>query len=361
MSTAPDLIAYYFSGTGNSWRLAMAAVEEARRGGLQAEVWSMERGLHPEHRAAAYHGFFFPVYAFGLPPIVARFLAALPPVTEGRAFLAAALGDILPPPSWLPGYEGSAIAQAAWILGRKGYRQLADLPANAPENYVLVGNTPPPETCAAILGAGERQAQEAWRSYVAGGRVHRHRLLLWRLLTLPIYWGWRLIGRRISGKSFIADERCIGCSECARRCPTGAIVMERGRPRWRWHCENCLRCAGTCPRGAVQVSWLLLLAYLALPFVWNGDRAMKALRLDHVLPAWATWPVGLLLYAVGLVVLAVLIDNAVRFLTRFRPFRRLLAVTGYTRRFRKYLAPGFPPIAPSQGAVTASAEPLSHD
>ncbi len=88
---------------------------------------------------------------------------------------------------------------------------------------------------------------------------------------------------------------------------------------------------------------------------------MKALRLHHLLPAWATWPAAVLLYALGLVALVLLIDNAVRFLSRFLPFRRLLGISYYTRGLRKYLAPGFPPVVPSQGPVTTSAEPVSHD
>ena len=341
MPSSPDTILYYFSGTGNSWRLAERIAAEHG----SATPRSIERGLHPDHDAAQHHAFFFPVYAFGLPPIMSRFLKSLPPAEGRSAFAVVALGDIKPPPYWLPGYEGSALYQARAILRRKGYHRISDLAAHMPENYVVVGNTPSPETAAAIRAAGETQVAEGWQRHLSGGVVRTRRFLLWRLLLTPIYWSWRLAGRRLTGKSFGADDRCNACEACARRCPVGAIAMEAGRPRWRWNCENCLRCLSACPQSAVQISWFLLLAFTVL--FWPASLLARWLL---VLPPMrlSALPYGIgvtLTLAVELscyVALAVFFDNAIRQSLRWRVFRRLLALTYYTRRLRRYLAPGFP-------------------
>lgn len=54
----------------------------------------------------------------------------------------------------------------------------------------------------------------------------------------------------------IATERCIGCAECARDCPTGIIRMENGipavAPRREKRCIGCLHCVTVCPCGALS-------------------------------------------------------------------------------------------------------------
>jgi len=354
-----DLIAYYFSGTGNSWRLAEAAANRCRTDGGSAMAWSIERGLHPDHGQARNHGFFFPVYAFGLPAIMRRFIKSLPPADGRPALVVVALGDIRPPPYWLPGYEGNALYQARALLKKRGYKLISDASAHAPENWVLVGNTPSPEVATAILQHGTSHTSSSWSRHATGQMVRKKTLILWRLLLAPIYFLWLQFGRRFTGKSFDADERCNACGQCVRHCPAGTIILKRGRPRWGWKCENCMRCLGLCPQSAIQVSWLLLGLYSVL--LWPTDKIRIHLtenaHLDLAwLPPGVEWAVvafcDLLIWA-GL---SVVVDRLLHELSRSSYFRWLLQRTHYTRNLRRYMAWEFPLALASGEAVSGREE-----
>ena len=45
-------------------------------------------------------------------------------------------------------------------------------------------------------------------------------------------------------KHFYADDQCVGCGLCAKRCTAHVIVMEDGRPTWtKDKCNLCMACA----------------------------------------------------------------------------------------------------------------------
>ncbi len=53
----------------------------------------------------------------------------------------------------------------------------------------------------------------------------------------------------------VDTEGCIGCGECERTCPAGAIDPEAGTVA-RVQCLSCLGCLNNCPVGAVTMSYL---------------------------------------------------------------------------------------------------------
>lgn len=51
---------------------------------------------------------------------------------------------------------------------------------------------------------------------------------------------------------FWVDEKCNGCTICAKVCPVGNITMSADKPVWSHRCEQCLACIQWCPKEAIQ-------------------------------------------------------------------------------------------------------------
>lgn len=58
------------------------------------------------------------------------------------------------------------------------------------------------------------------------------------------------------GRVEISIENCIFCSLCARRCPTGAIAVDRQNKEWkieRFGCIACRACVDNCPKKCLRM------------------------------------------------------------------------------------------------------------
>jgi formate hydrogenlyase subunit 6/NADH:ubiquinone oxidoreductase subunit I len=61
---------------------------------------------------------------------------------------------------------------------------------------------------------------------------------------------------RTRGKIAIAIDDCIFCSMCERRCPTGAIKVDKSKSSWsieRLQCIQCNYCSEVCPKKCLKM------------------------------------------------------------------------------------------------------------
>ena len=59
----------------------------------------------------------------------------------------------------------------------------------------------------------------------------------------------------LTDKPFKVDKnRCTGCGQCARSCPTANIIMNEHLPEWQrnGHCLSCFACYHHCPVRAIE-------------------------------------------------------------------------------------------------------------
>ena len=54
-------------------------------------------------------------------------------------------------------------------------------------------------------------------------------------------------------KKFAANDKCIGCGQCANICPNGNISISDGKPVFGSNCAGCLSCIQYCPQKAIDV------------------------------------------------------------------------------------------------------------
>ena len=61
---------------------------------------------------------------------------------------------------------------------------------------------------------------------------------------------------RTRGKVAIEISECIYCSMCQRRCPTGAIKVDKANQSWsieRLQCIQCSYCTEVCPKKCLHM------------------------------------------------------------------------------------------------------------
>jgi ferredoxin len=226
--------------------------------------------------------------------------------------------------------------QARRMLQRRGYAVFLTDRLDYPASITNFWPPPAPVLAGLILReAGEQAALIAGRIVRGEPGIRPCSIFnqAWSRLFGLLY---SCAGRLMMGKLFAADGSCDGCRICEKACPAGAIIMVREKPWWRWRCEGCERCMNHCPRKAVQVSPARILLF-SIPLIWN-PLALASIALIGPLRAMpgAMILVHLLAYSAAVL----LLDPVAGLFERIPLVRRLFELS-WTRRFRRYTAPGF--------------------
>jgi formate hydrogenlyase subunit 6/NADH:ubiquinone oxidoreductase subunit I len=59
------------------------------------------------------------------------------------------------------------------------------------------------------------------------------------------------------GQLDLADDSCVFCTACAKKCPTGAIVVDRANKTFqieRLRCISCGYCVEICPKHSLELN-----------------------------------------------------------------------------------------------------------
>ena len=245
---------FYFSASGNSRYVAN------RLGAVLGEQVEYMPAIHvgSMHPVGKSVGFVFPVYSWGIPDPVVRFIRGLPrnafadAVDEKRLPVWAVLtcGDETGmAPEMLRGlleerglrlsYVGSVTMLNAYVL-LPGF----DVDAAEVEHRKLIAV---PERIAALAVTLRDLTYDADGCRPMAIDVVRGSLpRLKSGLIYPLFRQWGVM----PGKWHHNDD-CISCGLCVRSCPNQNISMRGGMPVWSINCCSCLACYHTCPRHAV--------------------------------------------------------------------------------------------------------------
>lgn len=222
---------FYFSGTGNS---AWVARQLAKLTGNEAcDITTLNQ--LPDLDSDRQIGFVFPVYAWGVPEIMADFAKKLPK-TQVFTFGVCTCG----------GDAGLAMKQFSKLYPLSSSYSLV-----MPNNYILGSDTDDEgeirEKITAARAELERISGEIQRQEPVC-RVHEGGLA--GVKSHLANFGFNKFAR--SAKPFFAEDSCNGCGLCERNCPAHAITLRDGKPVWAAQCYQCLRCINECPQQAIQ-------------------------------------------------------------------------------------------------------------
>lgn len=238
---------YYFTGTGNS---RAAAIMMGRY--LQEQVCFIPH-VDPlrEEAVGENIGFVFPVYSWGVPPLVIDFIDRL-----GEKFWDVInRGQI---PVWVVMTCGDEVALAPEMI-IKALRRHEVEPESIwsvimPNDYVLLPgfDVDSKDLEKEKLAGAPRRLEE-----IAKGIGERRKTIDVVRGSMPwlkskvVYPLFKRCG--ISPRQWHSTDDCISCGICIKRCPLNNIVLDdNGRPKWGVDCCSCLACYHSCPRHAVQ-------------------------------------------------------------------------------------------------------------
>jgi ferredoxin/flavodoxin len=234
-----DSVIYYFSATGNSFKVARDLAEKLEKTQL-VRITNKSIALARENNFRRV-GIVFPVYYYGLPVMVRRFVKGLNIVPETYVYTAATCG----------GSVGAALKQMKDLVEGKGAKVSAAFTVVMPDNYQVMYSPPSRKKQQRLF------AMESIKTDQMAGVISRHETNVWDVkgtLAAGVLGGilYKTFHPEKKDTHFWTDEKCNGCGICAQVCPSENIEMKNERPRWLHRCEHCLGCMHWCPRQALQ-------------------------------------------------------------------------------------------------------------
>jgi Pyruvate/2-oxoacid:ferredoxin oxidoreductase delta subunit len=339
---------YFYTGTGNSYRVAAWMAGAAQRRDMTISltpIASAQPAGEIGHGGGALLGLVMPTHGFTTPWAMLRYALGLPRRAGTHAVVVATRAGSRIGSIYTPGFEGTAALLVALVLWLKGYRVRGMAGIDMPSNWLAVHPGLAPDTVAGIVTRARRKVDDFIDSILSGGRRPIGWLVfLLGVLVFPISLAYLLIGRFFLCKLFFASNLCNGCGVCAEHCPNGAIEMQGSgssrRPYWTFRCESCMRCIAYCPQKAVEVSHLLAVAaYLVAGVIptlalltWLGTRSPLMAFLSRT-PGWVVRS-GNAIVALGLLYPAFSLILRVRWVNWFFTHATL------THYYRRYQEPG---------------------
>lgn len=222
---------FYFSGTGNS---AWAARQLARLTDDTAHDITQLNEL-PDLADARQIGFVFPIYAWGVPELMADFAKKLPK-TQAFTFGVCTCGED----------AGHAMKRFSRLYPLSSSYSLV-----MPNNYIIGSDTDGEDEILKKIAAAREELGRMAQEIRHQEQVYRVREgAMAGLKSGLVNYGFNKFAR--SAKPFFAGEDCNGCGLCAANCPAHAITLREGKPVWAAQCYQCLRCINECPRQAIQ-------------------------------------------------------------------------------------------------------------
>lgn len=212
-----------FSGLGNSAAVA-AMLTEALPEDFPDHVWV------------------FPVYAWGVPPIVIKALENVD-FNGQNVHMVCTCGS----------ETGRIDRQWTQLVHEHGGTVGGIYSVIMPLSYVCMPfmNTDPKAKEQKKLAAAAERVQTIAASILAGQQtVDIHPGPCPGFLSRYVYpWFFRSL---MKSTKWHVSPGCTGCGLCARRCPNGNITLDAdGRPQWGADCAYCLRCYHSCPTHSV--------------------------------------------------------------------------------------------------------------
>lgn len=248
---------YYFSGTGNSQKVALWISQVASERNIETElinIASVDRLHIPTPASDSLVAFISPVHGFNYPPVMLHFIRRFPKGQNNVLLLNTRAGMLIG--KWItPGVSGITFYFSGLVLILKGYRIKAMYPVDLPSNWISVHPGLNTRTVTYIHERNKERVTAFARKTLAGESNFKAFFeIIQDLLVSPASLGYYFAGRFMIAKTYFASNDCDNCEACIKSCPVKAIIKIDGRPFWTFRCESCMRCMSNCPKKAIETA-----------------------------------------------------------------------------------------------------------
>lgn len=245
---------YWYSGTGNSRHIAhriSSLIGDADCRFIPSELGvesKADRNISAtEDCCRDMVGFCFPVYSWGVPPVVLKLIENIgTKIFEGKyVYAVLTCGD----------EAGLAATMFRKALERRGIQLNAAFTVIMPNDYVML---PGFDIDSKDLQREKLTAAEKRVIEIAGRLKERAKVedvfkgpMPWikTCIVYPLFRRWGVQPVRWEADA----AKCIGCGKCVNVCPAGNIrLSENKRPLWGKRCYSCTACFHICPVRAID-------------------------------------------------------------------------------------------------------------
>lgn len=230
---------FYFTGTGNSLHVA----QDMAKAIGDCETINIARFDASQGIEAERVGIVFPVYFWGPPLIVQRFLRKIQLTGNPYVFAICTYGI----------WPGKALELAGDILRQRGFPLNAGFFIKMPDNYILWYGAKSEKVQKKCFDRETQKIDRISKSIISkeNTSLEKSKYVIDRLLTKTVN---KRSAKRYAATSdkFTVSDDCIGCGLCERICPAGNIWLDEQKPIWEHQCEACLACIQRCPKQAIN-------------------------------------------------------------------------------------------------------------
>ena len=220
----------YFSGTGNSKyvakRIADALGDEIVN--LNARIKASDTSpVETDERLIIVT----PTYAWRIPRVVREWLRKTELRGAKQAWFVMTCGSEI----------GNADKYNRELCTEKGLSCMGTAQIVMPENYIAMFSAPQADEARQIVAQAKPDIDRAIAAIQAGECFAPTRNNLYdRFMSdtvNPIFYKFF-----VKANAFTASGACIGCGQCAKRCPMNNVTLKDGKPVWGRNCTHCMAC-----------------------------------------------------------------------------------------------------------------------
>ena len=230
----------YFSGTGNSGYAARRIAD-----GLGEPLLCLNDRIKAGNTAPVETGerlvIVTPTYAWRIPRIVEDWLLHTELTGAKRAWFVMTCGSEI----------GDANRYNRRLCQAKGLVCMGTAQIVMPENYIAMFSAPQADEARQIVAQAEPSIDRAIAAIQRNQPFAPTRNNLYdRFMSgpvNPIFYKFF-----VKADAFTVSDTCIGCGQCAKRCPMNNVTLKDGKPVWGRNCTHCMACICYCPVSAIE-------------------------------------------------------------------------------------------------------------